>query len=87
MTDNTMTGVPIVDVYIQQLCRYANQMWWLVAPTRSMLMQPQTFYTIISPPGGEIAGSQELRGAGINAGEFAQLDYFLYQRCLIESSA
>lgn len=27
MSDNAMTGGPIVDVYIQQLCHYVNQMW------------------------------------------------------------
>jgi hypothetical protein len=73
-----MNRGPIIDVYIQQICHYVIQTRGLIAPNRAMLMQRQTFYTTITPPGGGVAGSQLLPDAGITAAEFIKLDYFFH---------
>jgi hypothetical protein len=82
-----MNKGPIIDVYIQQICQYVNQTRGLIARNRAMLMQPQTFYTTITPPEGEIAGSQLLRDAGITAAEFVQPIISSYQLSLIDTAA
>jgi hypothetical protein len=66
----------VIDVYLEQLCYHANSVRAppRVAPTRAMVAMPRAFYTTIGPIGGEWAGRAMLRGLGISAAEFLQLE-------------
>jgi hypothetical protein len=68
----------VIDVYLEQLCYHANSIRAppRVAPTRAMVAMPRAFYTTIGPIGGEWAGRAMLRGLGISAAEFLQLEQF-----------
>jgi hypothetical protein len=80
--DNPIEDSKVVDVYIEQVCYYVNRNMELVEPDprpngmRAVLSQPQAFYKTIFELGGEVAGSQMLRTAGITGEEFRQLEYF-----------